>query len=101
MSRQPESPHTPLWFIDWFRFGGFQVRVTLEPSDQLIGGRHRLRCSRRPPRLVDSLHLPEVEECDLSNLDFPKEQVVGMLRIVERPRGAFEPPVVSGDAQRK
>src|SRR5215203_6957145 len=49
----------------------------LEPSDQLIGCGHRLCLPPRPHRLVDSLHLPEVEEGDLSPRDSLKEQKSG------------------------
>src|SRR5215203_5276890 len=73
----------------------------LEPSNQLIGGGHRLYLPFQPSRLVDSLQLPEVEEGDLCCRDSLKEKVVGMLGVAECPRGAFEPPVVSGDAERE
>src|SRR5919112_229189 len=84
-----------------FWFGGLQVRVVPEPSDQLVGGGHRFCSSRRSARLVDPLQLPEIEEGDLSLRDFLEEQIVGVLRVAECPCGAFEPPVVSGDAERE
>src|SRR5215203_6993278 len=59
----------------------------LEPSDQLIGCGHRLCLPPRPHRLVDSLHLPEVEEGDLSPRDSLKEQKSGCSGSPSTPEG--------------
>ena len=59
---------------DRFGFGGLQVRVVLEPFDQLVGGGHRLYLPLSAPRLVDSLQLPEVEEGDLCFRNFLKNR---------------------------
>ena len=51
-------------YAGWFGFGGFKVRVMLEPSDQLTWGWHRLNLPRRSARIVDPLQFTEVEEGD-------------------------------------